>query len=354
MPNALTYKRLLSNYAGIIISAAPPPAPTNTVIPSITGTPTSGQTLTGSDGTWTGSPSFARQWKADGVTISGEINSTLALIDAFVGKTITFEVTGSNGGGSAIGTSTGVGPIAPNIPFTYDSSTYFWDFAANDNVVDSIATTTMSQVLERIGSKVKLVSTNKSLQPLVVTGGINFNQATDRQLIADYSVQQVPMTNGKSGWYFACVFTPTTGNGRLIEISRNASQIPSRGQLYISSARNIVLKYVTADGSSVAIVFTSVALTLLTKYAIEVQVDLTTATASLWINGVSQSVTSTGLTVANFPSTNPYQFTIGNDAQVGGVSLDGIYNNAVFYDGVPSSTIRSSISAFEQTRQQAA
>jgi hypothetical protein len=48
-------------------SAVLPAAPTNTVLPVITGTPQVGSVLTVSDGTWTGSPtSFSYQWYADG------------------------------------------------------------------------------------------------------------------------------------------------------------------------------------------------------------------------------------------------------------------------------------------------
>lgn len=340
--------------SGAVTVAASASAPTNTLAPSISGTPTAGQTLTASDGTWTGSPTFTRQWKADGVAISGQTSSTITLPDNLAGKAITVTVTATNGSGSATATSAATTAVAPNLSFLYDSATYFWDFAANDNTLDTLTTTTLSAAYERVGNKVRLISTNKAQQPVGATGGVNFNQQTDRQLVADYAVQQVPMTNGKNGWYFATTVTPTTGNVYMLEIARNASQTPSRGQLYISSSRLIVLKFVAADGSSVTQVFASNALTLGVKVAIEVQVDLTTGTASLWINGAAQTVTSTGLTAAPFPSTNPYQFTIGNTAQTGGASFDGVMNNVVFYDGIPPSNIRSSISAFEQTRQQAA
>lgn len=108
-----------SGHVGTLVysAAAPlPAAPTNTVPPAITGTARQGQTLTISNGTWTGSPTFARQWKADGVNIAGATANTYALVAGDVGKVITCTVTGTNAGGNASATSaptTAVLPLAP-------------------------------------------------------------------------------------------------------------------------------------------------------------------------------------------------------------------------------------------------
>jgi len=105
--------------------------PTNTVAPSFTGTLRVGRTLTGSDGTWTGSPTFAYQWQRaevitlDGfpITVNGEI-LTLAFADISLATLIThllahatltymvrLKVTGTNGDGSAIAYSAQQGPV---------------------------------------------------------------------------------------------------------------------------------------------------------------------------------------------------------------------------------------------------
>ena len=55
--------------------------PTPSVLPSISGTTVVGQTLTLANGTWSGSPTFTRQWLRDGVAISGATASTY-LLDA--------------------------------------------------------------------------------------------------------------------------------------------------------------------------------------------------------------------------------------------------------------------------------
>lgn len=88
-------------------------APANTVAPSITGTTVQGSTLTAADGTWTGTPAptLTRQWKRNGVNISGATATTYVLTASDVGATITVTVTATNTIGSVSATSAGVGPI---------------------------------------------------------------------------------------------------------------------------------------------------------------------------------------------------------------------------------------------------
>jgi len=78
---------------------APTALPTMTVAPAITGTTTSGQTLTLSSGTYTGSPTFVRQWLANGVPIVGATAATFVLTAAQVGKKISATVYASNEAG---------------------------------------------------------------------------------------------------------------------------------------------------------------------------------------------------------------------------------------------------------------
>jgi hypothetical protein len=79
--------------------------PVNSVLPAITGTKTQGQTLTASNGTWSRSPSFARQWLRDDAPIAGATNTTYLLAAADVGKLISCRVTATNAGVSASVTS---------------------------------------------------------------------------------------------------------------------------------------------------------------------------------------------------------------------------------------------------------
>jgi hypothetical protein len=86
-------------------------APSNTAVPTISGTKASGSTLTGTDGTWAGSPtSYTYRWLyaidgADFQPLSGQTASTLALTSAHVGLAIRYEVTAANTYGGTVAQS---------------------------------------------------------------------------------------------------------------------------------------------------------------------------------------------------------------------------------------------------------
>lgn len=97
-------KRRVASYigAGIVNGIG---SPANTVAPAITGTAQVGQTLTSTTGTWSGSPTFARQWKAAGVAISGATAATYVPLIGDIGKVITVTVTATNDKGRVPATS---------------------------------------------------------------------------------------------------------------------------------------------------------------------------------------------------------------------------------------------------------
>jgi protocatechuate 3,4-dioxygenase beta subunit len=88
-------------------------APTNTTAPAISGTPTVGQTLTSSQGSWTSdtTPTFAYQWQRcdsagnNCAAITGATAQTYTVQTADVGKTIRSTVTAKNNSGSTAATS---------------------------------------------------------------------------------------------------------------------------------------------------------------------------------------------------------------------------------------------------------
>jgi hypothetical protein len=101
-------------------------SPYPTAAPTVDGTAQAGQTLTATDGSWTGAPqSFAYQWQrcfGDGSgcgDIPGATAKTLALRDKDVGDSFRVRVTASEGLGSASktsGASTAVTEAPPNPP----------------------------------------------------------------------------------------------------------------------------------------------------------------------------------------------------------------------------------------------
>lgn len=88
-------------------------APENVAPPSITGTAKVGETLTGDDGEWSGTPAptLARQWNADGNPIEGATGATYDLVAEDEGAEITITVAATNSVGSASETSAPVGPV---------------------------------------------------------------------------------------------------------------------------------------------------------------------------------------------------------------------------------------------------
>jgi hypothetical protein len=106
--------------SGVIGDPLPDP-PANTTAPSISGSAIQGVTLTGADGSWTGSPTgYSREWQrcntsgASCQAISGATASTYVLTQADVASTIRFKVTATNGGGPTAATSTQTATVVSN------------------------------------------------------------------------------------------------------------------------------------------------------------------------------------------------------------------------------------------------
>jgi hypothetical protein len=96
-----------SNVTAEVIAATPA---VNTVAPAITGTAQAGETLTTTNGTWTGSDlTYARQWQANPgtgfVDIAAATGLTLVLAAGQVGSTIRCRVTATNVLGAVVANS---------------------------------------------------------------------------------------------------------------------------------------------------------------------------------------------------------------------------------------------------------
>ncbi len=81
--------------------------PANVSPPTISGTPTPGQTLTASNGTWTGSPSFSYQWQdcdqsgQNCTAIPGATSQSYTVASSDLGSTVDVVVTATTGAGFA-------------------------------------------------------------------------------------------------------------------------------------------------------------------------------------------------------------------------------------------------------------
>ena len=124
LPNTdgLPNQVLITNGSGVLSWATPtltPTAPTNNTLPVVSGTPTVGETLTSTTGTWSGfpAPTFAYQWVRGAATnISGATSSTYQLQDADYNTTVKCTVTATNSAGSASATSAATATIAAGVP----------------------------------------------------------------------------------------------------------------------------------------------------------------------------------------------------------------------------------------------
>ena len=103
--------------AGVLAVAAFAAAPGNTAPPKVSGTPQVGETLTVSNGTWSGTPtSYGYQWqRCTGSTctgIAGATQQTYTVRQGDVGHTLRAVVTATNADGSSTANSDQTGTVA--------------------------------------------------------------------------------------------------------------------------------------------------------------------------------------------------------------------------------------------------
>jgi hypothetical protein len=118
-------------------------APVNTVAPVASGTVTIGGTLSVTDGTWTGSPSFTYQWRRAGANIGGATSNSYTPVAADIDDTVAIDcvVTAVNAFGSASQDSNNLS-FAPDTAFPDTAigvSTSGLTLADGDTTVDQWA-----------------------------------------------------------------------------------------------------------------------------------------------------------------------------------------------------------------------
>lgn len=111
-----SYFDLGSTEYGVGYTPAPPPVPSVSVLPVVSGSSVEGGQLSTTNGTWIGRPVFMYQWKRDGVNISGATNSTYTTTSPDYHTNVSCTVTGTNSSGSSSGTSNAVYVVGVNAP----------------------------------------------------------------------------------------------------------------------------------------------------------------------------------------------------------------------------------------------
>ena len=108
-----------TSVATAVVAGATPSAPANTALPTISGTAIQGQSLSTTNGSWSGSPtSFTYQWQRCNTTgascsnVDGATAFSYALTSSDVGDTMRVVVTASNVGGSTPATSGPSGQVS--------------------------------------------------------------------------------------------------------------------------------------------------------------------------------------------------------------------------------------------------
>jgi hypothetical protein len=108
-------------------------APINSVAPVLTGIGYTGQTMSVTDGTWTGTApiSYTYQWYSGATPISGETSNTYTVTRAYEGTAIYCEVTGTNVGGSSSANSNTIHNWVPSD----DANLWAWWDASDSTTI---------------------------------------------------------------------------------------------------------------------------------------------------------------------------------------------------------------------------
>ena len=119
MRKQLIVAALIAALAALVaVATAKAAAPGNTTPPAVSGTAKVGQTLTVSNGEWTGSPtSYAYHWQrctssTSCTNIAGATKQTYTVVDADAGRTLRAVVTATNADGNSTANSSQTGTVA--------------------------------------------------------------------------------------------------------------------------------------------------------------------------------------------------------------------------------------------------
>ncbi len=228
-------------------------APVNTAAPTVSGSTVQGSTLTASNGSWSGSPTYAYQWQncASGTCsdINGAVNSTYTLGTGDVGKTIDVVVKATNAGGTASATSAQTAAVtAPSgtpkncVGGAPGSKTV--SFAALDACGYPSPNTTGVPAGTTLTSVSSVNCTNKTINAVVTTGSVTIgsnctitnSRLMGGQITVGNTVTGVQLLHDEiSGPYTG---TPTNPTCTYTSTSGTSSNV-----LWTGAASGVLLQY---------------------------------------------------------------------------------------------------------------
>jgi GH25 family lysozyme M1 (1,4-beta-N-acetylmuramidase) len=204
------------NLCSMTISGAQLNPPVSTTSPRLSGTPTLGQTLACSQGSWSNFPgSLPNQWLRDGAPIATAVGSDYTVTSADAGHRLSCEVTATNGAGSTPATTSTLAVAAPSASITAPAggATY-----AQGQVVDAAyacsdqpSGTTLSSCAGPVGNGAAIDTRTAGAHTFIVTatdsGGAQSSLAVTYTVIGPPSIKLAGTPSATSGAVnadFAC------------------------------------------------------------------------------------------------------------------------------------------------------
>jgi hypothetical protein len=190
--------------------------PVNTVAPAVTGTATVGQTLTTTNGTWSGAPAptFTYQWQRAGSNIGGATSSTYLLVVADVGNAIRCVVTATNPLGAVSANSNATAAVAATVPG-----------APTIGAATATGSTTATVAFTAPASDGGATITSYTATSSPAGGTGTLNQAGSGTIT-------VTGLSGATAYTFTVTATNSAGTGPASAASNSITTVPVVGQAY--------------------------------------------------------------------------------------------------------------------------